>query len=77
MKNGVFVIGGTTYDHIVSLESFPEAVPQTIHHAPFNETIGSTGSGKALCFQKLNVPTVLYSVLDDDIYGKRIIEHLE
>lgn len=72
----VFIIGGTTYDHIVSLNEFPKPIPQTIHEAAFNETTGSTGSGKALCMQKLNMPNAFYSILGNDIYGKRIIEDL-
>ncbi len=72
----IFIIGGTTYDHIITLDEFPQPVPQTIHKAPFNETTGSTGSGKALCMQKLNIPNTLYSIVGNDIYGKRIIEHL-
>ena len=75
MKN-VFIIGGTTFDHIVTLNEFPQPVPQTIHHAPFYEATGSTGAGKALCLEKLGVSNVLYSVLGDDEYGKRIINHL-
>jgi len=73
----VFIIGGTTYDHIVSLPEFPQPLPQTFHQAPFHEATGSTGSGKALCLTKLRVPNSLYSVLGNDIYGEHIIRHLE
>lgn len=73
----IFIIGGTTYDHIVSLPDFPEPIPQTIHQAPFHEATGSTGSGKALCLTKLGVPNTLYSVLGNDFYGQQIIEHLK
>ena len=73
----VFVIGGTTFDHIIYLPEFPEPIPQTIHEAKFSEATGSTGAGKALCLRKLNVPGSLYSVLGDDRYGKQIIEHLK
>jgi acarbose 7IV-phosphotransferase len=73
----VFIIGGTTFDHIVYLAELPGNQPQTIHHAPFRETTGSTGSGKALNLTKLGVPNMLYSVLGDDVYGNKIIEHLQ
>lgn len=73
----VFVIGGTTFDHIISLPEFPEPLPQTIHQALFNETTGSTGAGKALALTKLKMPNTLYSVLGDDAYGRHIIQHLE
>ncbi len=72
----VLILGGTTYDHIVYLDQFPQPVPQTIHQARFQETTGSTGSGKALCLRKLEVSSILYSLLGDDIYGQRIIKHL-
>ena len=72
----VLILGGTTYDHIVYLDQFPEPIPHTIHQARFRETTGSTGSGKALCLHKLEVTSSLYSILGDDLYGKRIIDHL-
>ncbi len=73
----VLILGGTTFDHIVYLDSFPQPLPQTIHQARFQETTGSTGSGKALCLKKLGVPGTLYSLLGDDHYGKHIIKHLQ
>ncbi len=72
-----FIIGGTTFDHIVSLPDFPEPIPQTIHQAPFHEATGSTGAGKALCLTRLGAPNTLYSILGDDIYGDQIIQHLK
>ena len=73
----VFVIGGTTFDHIISVKDFPKPIPQTIHNVSFYEATGSTGAGKALSLKKLDVPTVLYSVLGNDQYGKQIINYLE
>ncbi|MGE0077334.1 MAG: carbohydrate kinase family protein [Bacteroidales bacterium] len=75
MKN-ILIIGGTTFDHIVSLPEFPEPIPHTIHQTGFHEATGSTGAGKALCLTKLGVPNTLYSVLGDDSYGQQIIQHL-
>lgn len=72
----VFVIGGTSFDHIVTLPEFPAPTPKTIHVAPFYETTGSTGSGKSLCLTKLGVPNRLYSIVGDDYYGHKIIDHL-
>lgn len=73
----VFVIGGTTFDHIVHLEQLPAPIPTTIHQAPFHEGCGSTGAGKALALTKLGVPNTLYSVLGDDAYGKKIVDFLQ
>ena len=72
----VFIIGGTTFDHIISLPAFPKPVLQTIHTAPFHEGTGSTGAGKALNLTRLGVPNTLYSVLGDDVYGSYIIKDL-
>ncbi len=73
----VAIIGGTTYDHIVYVPSFPEPVPHTIHQAGFREAVGSTGSGKALALTRLGVPATLYSVAGDDQFGQIIREQLE
>ncbi len=73
----VFNIGGTTFDSIIHLKSFPEPKPQTIHRVPFHETIGSTGAGKALNLAKLNVNQTLHSIIGDDLYGRKIKEILE
>ncbi len=72
----VFIIGGTTFDHIVHLPELPQPVPQTIHQAAFHEGTGSTGSGKALNLHKLGVPLAFYSVLGKDSYGAHIEKDL-
>lgn len=72
----VLVIGGTTFDSIVYLKNLPKPEPQTIHYAVFNETLGSTGAGKALNLRRLNVDTKLHSILGDDEYGTRIMKGL-
>ncbi|MEK4511392.1 carbohydrate kinase family protein [Paenibacillus anaericanus] len=73
----VLILGGTTYDSIISLPQLPQPVPQTIHYAPFHETIGSTGAGKAINLSRLNVPCVLHSIIGDDPYGHRITKTLQ
>jgi len=73
----VLVIGGTTYDSIVYLKNLPQAKAQTIFaSSPLNETIGSTGVGKALNLKKLGIDTTLHSVIGDDEYGHKIIKGL-
>ena len=72
----VFIVGGTTYDHIVYLPELPGRYPQTIHQAVFQEATGSTGAGKALNLTKLGVSNILYSVLGNDFYGEKIIKDL-
>lgn len=73
----VLVIGGTTFDSIIYLDTLPQPEPHTIHYAPFNETLGSTGAGKALNLTKLGVQTTLHSIIGNDMYGGIIIEKLK
>jgi sugar/nucleoside kinase (ribokinase family) len=73
----VAIIGGTTFDHIITLKQLPQPIPTTIHSAPFHEGTGSTGAGKALALTKLGVSNTLYSVIGDDHYGQYIIQDLE
>lgn len=77
MQKHIFIIGGTTFDHIVSLPTFPQPFPQTIHQAHLNETTGSTGAGKALCLTRLGVSNTLYSVLGNDSFGHQVIDFLK
>lgn len=72
----VFIISGSTFDHVVYLNKLPDPVPSTIHVAPFNEGTGSTGAGKALNLAKPGVSHVFYNVLGDDSYGHHITEDL-
>lgn len=73
----ILILGGTTFDHIVTLDNFPEPIPKTIHVAPFHEATGSTGAGKALCLTKLGIPNSLHSILGDDYWGHKIIDFLD
>jgi len=70
------ILGGTTYDHIVTLPQLPTPRPQTIHTAPFHEGTGSTGAGKALTLHQLGLPTLLYSAVGDDWHGRQIVADL-
>ncbi|WP_345070993.1 carbohydrate kinase family protein [Hymenobacter fastidiosus] len=70
------ILGGTTFDHIVTLPELPAPQPQTIHRAPFHEGTGSTGAGKALALTKLGLPVTLYSAVGDDAYGRHIVADL-
>ena len=74
----VLVIGGTTFDSIVYLDKLPQGQPQTLFaSSPLNETLGSTGAGKALNLTKLGIDTTLHSVIGDDEYGHKIIRKLK
>jgi sugar/nucleoside kinase (ribokinase family) len=72
----IFIAGSVSFDSIVSLPEFPAPVPQTIHECRFNETIGSTGSGKALNLCRLGFDVTLHAMIGDDIFGRKAIEML-
>jgi sugar/nucleoside kinase (ribokinase family) len=65
----VLVAGGASFDSIIHLPSLPESIPQTIRSCIFHKTIGSTGTGKAINLSKLGLPTTLYALIGNDIYG--------
>lgn len=73
----VLVLGGTTFDHIVYLDQLPSGRPTTIHQCRFQETTGSTGTGKALALHQLGVPVHLVSGCGNDDWGKEIEKYLQ
>jgi sugar/nucleoside kinase (ribokinase family) len=79
MKNipSVLVLGGTTFDHIVYLNELPSGTPTTIHQCRFQETTGSTGTGKALALHQLGVPVHLVSACGKDSWGSQIETYLQ
>ncbi|MBK6964296.1 MAG: carbohydrate kinase family protein [Bacteroidales bacterium] len=73
----VFIAGGVSIDSIIYLPEFPEPIPQTIHECRFNETIGSTGSGKALNLCRLGFDIRLHAMIGNDDFGRKAIEMLK
>lgn len=68
----VVVCGPASWNHLISLDRFPEPVP----HMQFAEsawhTVGGTSAGKAAHLAALGVPTVLHAPLGADEDGERI-----
>ncbi len=73
----VLVIGGTTFDHIAYLEELPKGIPTTFHQCRFQETAGSTGTGKAVALHQLGVPVHLISACGQDPWGQRIRNYFD
>ena len=67
----IFIAGGVSIDSIIYLPEFPAPRPQTIHHCRFAETVGSTGSGKALNLCRLGFDVTLHAMIGDDSYGEK------
>ncbi len=76
MKN-IFIIGGASYNSVITLDEFPQAISQTIHNCYFDETIGNTGAGKALTLSKLGFNTTFHSLIGDDSFGEKVTSFLK
>ena len=76
MKN-VFITGGVSYNSVITIENFPGAKSQTIHHCRHIETIGNTGAGKSLALSRIGFDVTLHSLIGDDQYGSEIRRHLK
>ena len=69
------VLGGVSYNTMAYLGEFPQPEAGTLFANAFHETVGSTGSGKALNLSKLGMDVTLYGVIGEDYYSERIIEY--
>ncbi|MCU4717534.1 carbohydrate kinase family protein [Halapricum hydrolyticum] len=67
----VFVAGGCSWDSIVYLDSFPDRT-ETHFARDFQETLGSSGSGKSLNLGRLGVDTRFHAMIGEDRYGEAI-----
>jgi len=72
----VFVAGGCSWDAIVYLDTFPERT-ETHFARDFQETLGSSGSGKALNLGRLGVDTRFHAMIGEDRYGEAIRERFD
>ena len=73
----IFIIGGASYNSVITLDEFPKAIPQTIHNCHFNETIGNTGAGKALTLSRLGFNTTFHSLIGKDSFGEKVTSFLQ
>ncbi|MFB6189684.1 MAG: carbohydrate kinase family protein [Halapricum sp.] len=71
----VFVAGGCSWDSIVYLEAFPERT-ETRFARDFQETLGSSGSGKSLNLGRLRIDTRFHAMIGEDRFGEAIRERL-
>ncbi len=72
----VFVAGGCSWDAIVYLDAFPQET-ETHFARDFQETLGSSGSGKALNLGRLGVDTRFHAMIGEDRYGEAIRERFD
>jgi acarbose 7IV-phosphotransferase len=72
----IAVLGCASVDSIMYMKDFPQPMPQTLIADRFHETVGSTGSGKALNLSKLGFNIDFHALVGDDYYGHKIIDFL-
>lgn len=75
MKN-IFVLGGVTYDTIIHLNDFPTKRGTYFSNKSFN-SIGGTGTGKAINLSKIGYNVKFHAQLGEDIEGSKIKKELK
>lgn len=68
----VLVTGGVSWDTLIYLDQLPPPVPATIFSHETRETVGSTGAGKALNLNRLEIATTLHALVGEDAPGEAI-----
>ncbi|MDF0751503.1 carbohydrate kinase family protein [Marinobacter sp. 71-i] len=66
MNKPIVIIGGTSLDTIIQLDSLPQPVPRTIWPNESYRAVGSTGAGKALNLSALGRRVILHTLLGRD-----------
>lgn len=71
------VLGGAAWNAMVYVDAFPDPRPQTVFARGLNETVGSSGAGKAMNLRSLGVDVTLWALVGDDEGGRRIRREME
>jgi sugar/nucleoside kinase (ribokinase family) len=66
------VLGGVAWDVVLYVDRFPSPHPQTVFAGGSNESVGSSGAGKAMNLSYLGVDVTLWALVGDDDAGRRI-----
>lgn len=67
------VLGGCSYNSMIYLDEFPQET-ETHHARDFQETVGSTGTGKTLNLGRLGLNVTFHAMIGQDRYGEVIKE---
>ncbi|MGM0509091.1 MAG: carbohydrate kinase family protein [Fusobacteriota bacterium] len=73
----VLVFGGVSYNIMAQVDEFPKGKPGTIFANEYHETIGSTGAGKSMALNKLDVNFSFHGVIGEDIHGDVIKDYFQ
>ena len=63
------ILGGVAWNTMVYVDAFPDPRPQTVFARGSNETVGSSGAGKAMNLRNLGADVTLWALVGDDDAG--------
>lgn len=71
------VLGGAAWNTMVYVDAFPDPRLQTVFARGLNETVGSSGAGKAMNLRSLGADATLWALVGDDDAGGRIRREMD
>ena len=71
------ILGGVAWNTMVYVEAFPGLRPQTVFARWLNETVGSSGAGKAMNLRSLGAEATLWALVGDDDPGRQIRREMD
>lgn len=77
MSSDVVVMGGASWNTIVTLERLPDSRPHTITALRHGKALGGTSAGKALHLASLGRETTIVTAVGDDDDGRKILATLD
>ena len=71
------ILGSVAWNTMVYVDAFPDPQPQTLFARGSNETVGSSGAGKAMNLRSLGADATLWALVGDDDAGHRVRRAME
>lgn len=71
------ILGGVAWNTMVYVDAFPGPRPQTVFARALNETVGSSGAGKAMNLRSLGADATLWALVGDDDPGRQIRREMD
>ncbi len=71
------ILGGVAWNTMVYVGAFPDPRPQTLFARELNETVGSSGAGKAMNLRSLGADATLWALVGDDDAGRQIRREMD
>ena len=71
------ILGGVAWNTMVYVDAFPDPQPQTVFARGSNETVGSSGAGKAMNLRSLGADATLWALVGNDEEGRRVRREMD